>query len=370
MGGAIRLGRLAGIQVYVHGTFFLLLLWIALATYVDAGPKEALLQVAFVVAIFAAVVLHEFGHALTARRFGIRTRDITLLPIGGVARLERMPSKPTEELLVALAGPAVNLGLGFAFLGVAHMMSFADDSFVYRYAVVNLVLAFFNLLPAFPMDGGRVLRALLTSRMDAERSTQIAAGAGRAMAVLMFVGGIYFNPLLILIAIFVWFGANQELRFLRVASALQGRDVRSVMTETFDIVGRRDLIAQVEERMLRDFQPGYPVVDAGQFVGTLSPADVLRSPTKGPQKLTVEAFMRTDIVPLKPKEPLEIMLQRCAELSCDWLPVVDDGRVVGIVDMRRVNQLVLRRVAHNDRARTAVMTNSAPHEPSPEGRPS
>src|SRR5690606_35343714 len=206
-----RIGTFAGIDVYVHTTFFILILWIAFAYWrVEQSVGAALAGVAFILALFACVVLHEFGHALTARRYGIRTRDITLLPIGGLARLERMPDEPIQELWVALAGPAGNVGIAavlFASLSIAHVVALnyefdiATGSCCANLLLVNVILVLFNALPAFPMDGGRVLRALLAMRMDYVRATQIAANMGQAMALMFGLVGLFTYPFLIFIAL-------------------------------------------------------------------------------------------------------------------------------------------------------------------------
>ena len=213
---SLRLGSLLGIPVYLHYGFLLLLGFIALSQAMTGGVAAAIDGVVFVVAIFGCVVLHEFGHALTARRFGIRTRDVTLLPIGGVARLERMPEDPRQELCVALAGPAVNVVIAGA-LGVWLVVTAGSvgGSLFSRLMAVNLGLVVFNMLPAFPMDGGRVLRALLAQRTDYVRATDIAAGIGKAMAFLFGIAGLFWNPMLLLIALFVWSGAGQEAAFVR-----------------------------------------------------------------------------------------------------------------------------------------------------------
>jgi Zn-dependent protease len=224
-------GTLLGIPVHLHWTFLLLLGFVALSqAFVYGSLSAALGGVVFVSAIFACVVLHEFGHALAARRYGIATRDVTLLPIGGVARLERMPDDPGQELVVALAGPAVNLAIA-GLLGVwltlggfvsPGGLSLTDGSLAARLLSVNLALVVFNMLPAFPMDGGRVLRALLARRTSYVRATDVAATIGRGMALLFGVAGLVWNPMLILIALFVWTGAGQEAAMVRNRAASHG----------------------------------------------------------------------------------------------------------------------------------------------------
>jgi Zn-dependent protease len=220
MGWSWRIGRIAGIDIHVHYTFLLLLAWVGVQHYAAHGDLgETMSGLAFIVTLFGIVVLHELGHALTARRFGIRTRNIILLPIGGVAQLERMPEEPRQELLVALAGPAVNMVLAaglYVILALGQGLSPVGDSlriggrFLEQLFWVNVSLAFFNLIPAFPMDGGRVLRALLALRMDRVRATAVAARIGQGIALLLVFLGFFYNPMLILIGLFVWFGAAEE----------------------------------------------------------------------------------------------------------------------------------------------------------------
>jgi len=231
MRNSLRLGTLFGIPVNLHWTFLLLLGFVAFSQAFAYGSVSAALGgVVFVSAIFGCVVLHEFGHALAARRYGIATRDVTLLPIGGVARLERMPDDPRQELVVALAGPAVNvviaglLGIWLVLtgFGAASGLSLTGGSFVARLLSVNLALVVFNMLPAFPMDGGRVLRALLARRLSYVRATDLAAKIGRGMAVLFAIAGLLWNPMLILIALFVWTGAGKEAEMVRRREAFSG----------------------------------------------------------------------------------------------------------------------------------------------------
>src|SRR5947209_6253661 len=212
-----KLGRVFGIDVFVHASFLLLIAWLILTSYWDSGDlTSAMMGSLFTIALFVCIILHEFGHALAARRFGIATRDVTVLPIGGLARLERIPEEPRQELAVALAGPLVNLVIAIALYGFLHATGayqppfgngFSDAPFLERLMVSNLFLVGFNLLPAFPMDGGRVLRALLATRFEYGRSTRVAAMLGQTMALFFGVSGVMGNPVLILIAVFVWIGA-------------------------------------------------------------------------------------------------------------------------------------------------------------------
>ena len=220
MGWSFPIGRILGSELRVHLTFLLLLLWIGVSTYVEAGAGAAAVNTVFVVLLFACVVAHEYGHALMARRYGIKTPDITLLPIGGLARLDRMPEKPAQEIAVALAGPAVNLVI-WAFLtlvlgaGAPDLMLDGPEQMptglLNQLATVNLYLLLFNLLPAFPMDGGRVLRAALSAAMGRTRGTLAAARVGQAFALAFGLAGLVVgNPFLILIAAFVFLPMLRE----------------------------------------------------------------------------------------------------------------------------------------------------------------
>jgi Zn-dependent protease len=220
---SVRLGSLFGIPVYLHFTFLLLLGFVALTRLVTGGVGAAAGALLLISSVFGLVVLHEMGHALAARHFGIGTRDVTLLPIGGVARLERNPSLPRQELWIALAGPAVNLvlagllGIVLLLTGFHGTIGLGAGSFLAQLMAINLGLFLFNMLPAFPMDGGRVLRAHLARRRGMLPATETAAGVGRFMALLLGIAGLFWNPMLILIALFVWFAGSQELRAVRMA---------------------------------------------------------------------------------------------------------------------------------------------------------
>ncbi len=258
-----KLATVAGIGLYVHATFFLLLAWIGITYWLAGGSAAALSGIAFILALFACVVLHELGHALTARRYGIQTRDITLLPIGGVSRLERIPDDPRQEVWVSLAGPAVNVVIAAALyawllfsqtLRPLSALTMAGGPFLERLLLVNVSLAVFNLLPAFPMDGGRVLRALLAMRMDYVRATQVSAHVGQAMALVFGLIGLFSNPFLVFIALFVWIGAAQEASMVQMRTALSGIPVSRAMLTNFQTVAPVDAAKRVLELILAGSQ--------------------------------------------------------------------------------------------------------------------
>src|SRR5438045_7453399 len=268
-----RIGKLAGITVYMHATFLLLILFILLAYWTEGHSVSlALSGVFFVLVIFGCIVLHELGHALTARRYGIQTRDIILLPIGGVARLERMPEDPRQELRVALAGPAVNVIIAGALsilLAAAGMpptlkqmtnLRWTGGHFLTEVAVINLWLAAFNLLPAFPMDGGRVLRALLATRMEYTQATHVAAQIGQGMAFLFGLAGLFYDPFLLFIALFVWMGASEEASMVQLRTSLGGIPVQRVMLTTFQTLTADDTLATAVNHILEGWQQDFPVV--------------------------------------------------------------------------------------------------------------
>jgi Zn-dependent protease len=227
---SMKIAKLAGIDIFIHFTFFILVIWVAFIQWkLNGSIGAAFSGVVFILAIFSCVVLHELGHALAAKEYGIKTQDIILLPIGGVARLEKMPNQPIQELWVALAGPAVNLGIAAlcaVFLWVTNTftptneLAITTGPFVKRIMGVNIFLILFNMIPAFPMDGGRVLRALLATRVAYVKATKISANLGQGIALIFGVVGFFYNPILLFIAFFVWMGAAQETRMIRAKSAL------------------------------------------------------------------------------------------------------------------------------------------------------
>jgi Zn-dependent protease len=352
MRGSWPMGHIAGIRVQMHWTFLILIAWVILEYALQgANSVEVALGVALVLLVFGCVVLHELGHALTARRFGIRTRDITLLPIGGVARLERMPDDPRQELLVAVAGPAVNVVIAGALWvllrGTGSLPALADatrigGSLLGTLMYVNILLVGFNLLPAFPMDGGRVLRALLAMRLPYARATRIAANAGAGMAVLFgFAGLIMVNPFLLFIALFVYLGAQSEAQQTISRVALEGLTVRDAMMTRFTTLPENATLGQAAEELLAGAQQDFPVTVDGRLLGILGrSALVVQLRQRGPGA-TVGEFASSGCDTAAEGEPLEEALARMREGRCNSIPVVRDGKVVGMLTLENVSELLL-----------------------------
>ncbi len=350
-----KLGEFAGIGVYMHATFLLLIGWVALSHWLQEGTLAATLAgVGFILALFLCVVLHEFGHALTARRYGIKTRDITLLPIGGVARLERMPDEPRQELWVALAGPAVNVVIAavlFVWLQITgsleplSRLTMTGGPFVERIMMVNLSLVAFNLLPAFPMDGGRVVRALLAMRMEYTRATQVAASLGQGMALLLGFIGLFTNPFLLFIAFFVWIGAAQEASMVQMKSALGGIPASRAMLTDFHSLSPRDTLVHAVELILTGSQQDFPVVENSSVVGILTRGDLLRALTQRGQAAPVADVMRREFQVVDSAEMLEIAFARLQSCECHTMPVIHRGQLVGLLTMDNVGELLMIQAA-------------------------
>lgn len=347
---SIRLGTAFGIPVYMHLTFLLLLAWVGVSHWVQSKSLEAAISgVVFIVAIFMCVVLHEFGHALMAKRYGIMTRDVTLLPIGGVARLERMPDDPRQELWVALAGPAVNVVIAVALFlwlrttGLSSpvgQLSVTGGSFLERVMVVNVSLVLFNLIPAFPMDGGRVLRALLATRMEYTRATHIAAGIGQAVAFGFGFIGLFYYPLLIFVALFVWIGAAQEASMVQMRSSLGGIPISRAMITDFHTLAPQSTLSQAIELTLSGEQKDFPVVEDSRVVGVLTQKDLLHALAKRGPHVAVGDAMQREFETADASEMLETAFQRLAACACRTAPVSFQGRLVGLVTMDNIGEFL------------------------------
>ncbi len=356
MKGVLHLGRVAGIKIEVHWTFTLLLIWVVYLDIRRGGNlNSALMNVALILFLFLCVVLHELGHALTARKFNIGTRKITLLPIGGVASLEKMPEKPRQELLVALAGPAVNVVIAMLLLLVVPLGTYLSmdvenletllttpsfNTLLFYLLIANIMLVAFNMIPAFPMDGGRVLRALLAFKMSRAKATEIAATLGQTLAVVFFIMGLFFNPFLVLIALFIFIGAYGENQIVKKTALLEGHLVKDAMLTQITTVRPDSTMDQIIDLLLASTEKDFVVVDEGQIVGTIYHKQIInRSKDRG---LLVSEFMNTAFHIMKEDGPLTEFFEVSAREKQRFFPVIDNsGALAGAIDMTNVSEFLL-----------------------------
>ncbi len=353
-----KLCRVAGIPIFVHWTFVILLVSIVIGYWAKNNDILAGLEGGgFILALFGCVVLHELGHALMARRFGVPTADITLLPIGGVARLQRIPERPREELLIALAGPAVNVVivcLLYFVAGVDFPGHFGDADhlvearFWPKILEVNAFLALFNMLPAFPMDGGRVLRAILAMRLPYARATRLAASVGQFMAIGFGLLGLsYGAPMLLLIALFVWIGAEGEAVQVEERVALKDVPVEAAMLTEFHILNPTDTLGHAADLLLAGTQHDFPVLpnDGHGPRGLLTRSELMAGLSRGGRDAAVSEFARTEIPRVEIGSPLQTAVARLRERRSPCAEVVDDGETVGLLTLENVGEYLMVQAA-------------------------
>jgi len=352
MSWSVSIGRIAGTEVRIHLTFLLFLIWIWVASYTTGGAGAAWSGLAFMILLFACVLAHEFGHILTARAFGVATPDVTLLPIGGVARLERIPEEPRQELLIAVAGPAVNVVIALLLVAVAgasldmHHLATVESariSLVDRLAAVNLFLAVFNMIPAFPMDGGRVLRALLAIRLGHVRATRIAATVGQLLAFGLGFLGLLGNPLLIFIAIFVYLAASSEAQLVALRGVSAGVPVTAAMMTQLATLSPTAHIDEAIETLLRTSQNDFPVVDPDhRLVGLLDRSHMIRALKQlGPDAKVADA-MTPDVATVSCRACLDEAFRLLQARQAPAVGVTDaTGRFIGLITSETLGEMLL-----------------------------
>jgi stage IV sporulation protein FB len=352
MSWSFPVARLLGSEIRIHVTFFLLLAWIGVARYLEGGAAAAVEGLILILAIFACVVAHEFGHALAARRYGIETPDITLLPIGGVARLERMPEKPGQEIVVALAGPAVNVVIALVLVVIvgarvdATALAALDNpaaNLAVQLASINVFLVVFNMIPAFPMDGGRVLRALLALRFDRVRATNIAARIGQGLAFVFGFLGLMGNPLLIFIAIFVYIAASAEAQSTDLVDVSRRLGVRDAMITRFESLGTDATVDDGVKCLLRTTQHEFPVVDGtGRLRGVLTRNAIIQALSRSGGATPVLDVMHRDIPQVPVRTRLEEALRHLQGGAAPAVGAVHaDGTLAGYITAENVGELMM-----------------------------
>ena len=349
MGWSLTIGTVAGTAVRLHFTFLLLLAWIGIGGYLSHGPAAALDLLSFIVLLFLCVVLHEFGHIFMAKRFGVKTPEVIISPIGGIANMERIPKVPVQELQVAIAGPLVNVviaallmvgfGIGFEQLG---SIQFDTASLAVRLAYVNVALVLFNLVPAFPMDGGRVLRAILAMNMDAAKATDVAARIGQAFAFLFVLVGLYYNLMLMLVGVFIYFAAaaeQQQAAFVGFAKRLLVRDAMEALPATLPSTAK---LSDAVDALLAAAQHEFPVVgQTGQVVGILDRDTLLAGLRDMGPEAEIATLMR-DSEPFRASEPLVAAFERLRGRGRKAEAVIDaQGAVVGLLTVENIAEMMM-----------------------------
>ena len=350
MSWSITLFKVAGTDIRIHLTFLLLLVWFAVSGYQIAEWQGALDSVLLIIAVFACVVLHELGHVTAARRYGITTPHITLLPIGGLAQLSRMPEKPSEELVIAIAGPLVNVFIAAILLLFGADLSLDPerivtygDAFISQLAVINLYLFAFNLIPAFPMDGGRVLRALLAFRLPRQRATKIAATVGQGLAIVFAsIGLLWGNVLLMLVAGFVFLAARSESGYSGIMSVATRLPLGRVMVTSFESLSPQSSVGGAADALLRTTQLEFPVVDGGgRMRGVVTRAAIVSSlRAAGPSASVLEVMVKAPIVP--EQTPLAVAVKLILERGAPMVGVVDsEEKLIGFVSKDNITELMM-----------------------------
>lgn len=350
----LNLGSISGIKIKIHWTFFFLIAWIVFDELKRGGSSESILfNIAFVLAVFLCVVLHELGHALTAKRFGVKTEKITLLPIGGMASFDKMPESPKQEFLIVIAGPLVNIVIAILLYFIVPVKELFNESFTDAYGIfasfsfqnflfflfiVNVGLVVFNMIPAFPMDGGRLLRALLAMKINRAKATQIASGIGQFIAVVFLLIGLLYNPFLIFIALFIFLGAYGENQMVQHIELLKGHTVEEAMLINITTFKPSDSIDLVVNKIISGTETNFIVVDEGVVIGILFHGKIIDNSNKS---VLVEAIMDTNFKTVKNTDDLKSIYNLIYRDKQSFVPVVRKGKLIGAIDAVNLNEYIV-----------------------------
>ncbi|MDZ4709254.1 MAG: site-2 protease family protein [Saprospiraceae bacterium] len=353
--GTLQIARVAGIPIRLHWSFGLIFVWVGYNGWLEGiATHNILFMEMYVIILFFCVVLHEFGHALMARKYGHQTRDILLTPIGGIARLESISEKPIQEFWIAIAGPAVNIGIALV-LGLIILLTGVSNFFQQGYTfpeanatlyniiplilISNVILAVFNIVPAFPMDGGRILRALLSMKFTRLKSTWIAARIGQGLSTCFLIYAIYNNQwMLCLVGIFIFFTAGAELKQVQWETILARKRSGDLMMKQYTSFQAFEPMAYPVELLQRGLERNFLIFNGQAILGTLSGADIMECIKKKAIQQPILDFTHSGVLSIDPDTSLKEALHRMQASNHPLLPVMREGILVGIVDENQINK--------------------------------
>jgi Zn-dependent protease/predicted transcriptional regulator len=346
---SLSLGKISGIKVEIHWTFLILIIWVIFSGLkTQLSPDQIMWSVFFVLAIFLCVILHELGHALAAKKFNIKTTSITLLPIGGLAQMESIPEKPKEELIIAFAGPAVNVVIAAILYPITGLfaedfkelsITVQSDNFLIALMSVNVWLALFNLIPAFPMDGGRVFRALLSFKLGHVAATRIAASVGQMLGIGFVLFGFFYNPFLIFIGFFIYIGAGSESVYTLTKSMLQGYTIKDVLMHDVPFIDKNAQVKEAVNQLLNSQNKHFVVTDAGKPVGTLNRDQIIKALHEQSDKILVDQIKNDALMYFPAETPLDKVWRELQKQKI--ILVADNGELEGIVDDENLTEFIL-----------------------------
>ncbi|MFO7997967.1 MAG: site-2 protease family protein [Bacteroidales bacterium] len=350
---SFTLGKPFGIKVSVHWTFSLLIAYVIFIS-VSRGLTivPVLMHVAFILALFLCVVLHELGHSLVAMKFGGKVNSITLLPIGGMANMSEMPEKPREEFLVSAAGPLVNIVIAatiwlyLSFFGGIDIEELeyeyiTADNFIIVLFAANLFIVAFNLIPAFPMDGGRLFRSALSIWMNRLKATRIAKNIGQIFAVIFILAGLFYNPFLILIGFFVFLGARGEYEMVKYGDILNNYTVKDLVITKYTGLDENDTLNQAAEKLAHRQDSGFVIRSNGEYKGLLTKNDLINGLNHLGREGKIKDAMEGDAETIAPDMTLFDAYKAMQKNKWDMIAVMDDGKFKGILSLENIHEFFL-----------------------------
>ena len=356
----LNIGKLFGTQIVIHWTFFLLIAWVIFSELFSGKPWDFVLfdrilfNFEFVIAVMICVLLHEFGHVLAAKRFGIKTKRMVLLPIGGISHQDKRTESPKAELFITIAGPLVNIIIAIILyfaIPVSDYVSydlgeyftalndFSVKTFLFFLFIVNVALVIFNLIPAFPLDGGRILRAVLDLQMNRVRATSAATTIGHVIAVILLLIGLLFNPILVFLSLFLFIGNYSENRMVHQLGLLKGHKVKEAMLEDITVLQPNDTMEIVVKVIITGSETNFIVIKDKVIVGLLYHKDIIQNSNE--RTLLVKDLMTTSFKTIEADEKLSVAYGLMQEETHPFFPVMEKDKLVGAIDFANLHEFLL-----------------------------